>query len=110
MIARRIDYDFHLWQLPLGMKWWGTNKNVVDDDKDYLSTYLVKSSGVESCSLSETLDASSASDSRGDRGSIEGMEGRRAMAFQPLWNEAIAATNLKSETQTCFFFHQLHAT
>jgi hypothetical protein len=56
---------------------------MVDDDKDYLSTYLVKSSRVESYSLSKTLDASSASDSRGDRGSVEGMEGGRAMAFQP---------------------------
>ena len=83
---------------------------MVDDDKDYLSTYLVKSSGVESCSLSKTLDASLASDSRGDRGSIEGTEGGRAMAFQPLQNEAITAANLKSETQTCFFFRQLHAT
>jgi hypothetical protein len=71
---------------------------VVDNNEDYLSTYLVKSSGVEFCGLSETLDASLASDSRGDRGSVEGMEGGRAMAFQPLWNEAIAATNPKSET------------
>lgn len=54
---------------------------------------------VESCGLSEVLDAFSASGSKREGESAEGGAGESAVAFQPLRNDAIAATKPKSEIQ-----------
>jgi hypothetical protein len=62
----------------------------------YLASYPV--SVADPCCLSDVLDLSSAADSGGGCDSAEGVGGGRAVAFQPLRNEAIAAARPKSET------------
>jgi len=63
-------------------------------------------SELDPCGSSALLDTFSASGStredEGEDGSAEGEEGGRAVAFQPLRNDTIAAARPKSEIQVSF--------